>query len=157
MVNVKSCTSTTCSRKIVHRQQGTKSPGPGWTMVAEYPYGWTKWEKKCPPCESKKQRMPSRKVSSKSSRSKSRKPKSNKSRKSAKRVTSSKSKAVSKSKAKPDTRGCTRQFTAKYMKRDSPPYPANQCCGSTKTGNDGMSWTSSRTPYQKACNWKRSK
>jgi hypothetical protein len=40
-------------------------------------------------------------------------------------------------------RGCTQQFTKKYMTRPSPPYPANECKGYIKVGNDGQFWKSS--------------
>ena len=39
-------------------------------------------------------------------------------------------------------RHCTRQFTQKYMTRGSPPYPANECKGSVKLGNDGYLYES---------------
>lgn len=42
----------------------------------------------------------------------------------------------------PLPRGCAKQSTKKYTSRISPPYPANQCCGATKTGNDGRMWVS---------------
>lgn len=34
-----------------------------------------------------------------------------------------------------DERGCVEQHTKKYMDRDSPAFPANQCCGEIKLGN----------------------
>ena len=34
-------------------------------------------------------------------------------------------------------RGCVRQYTKKYMERPSPPYPASECIGTIKVGNDG--------------------
>jgi hypothetical protein len=43
-----------------------------------------------------------------------------------------------------DDRGCTRQHTKKYTSRDSPPYPANNCAGQTRIGNDGELWHSKR-------------
>lgn len=43
-----------------------------------------------------------------------------------------------------DERGCTRQFTKKYMERGSPPYPANNCGGQTRMGNDGNMWHSKK-------------
>lgn len=37
---------------------------------------------------------------------------------------------------------CSKQFTAKYITRPSPPYPANMCCGMSLLGNDGEMYTS---------------
>lgn len=34
-----------------------------------------------------------------------------------------------------NSRGCVEQHDAKYQSRDSPPYPANQCCGQILYGN----------------------
>jgi hypothetical protein len=53
--------------------------------------------------------------------------------------TSSKRKTVEK---RPS--GCVRQFTKKYMERSSPAFPANQCRGSVKMGNDGQAYESTR-------------
>jgi hypothetical protein len=39
-------------------------------------------------------------------------------------------------------RGCTEQYNKKYTTRPSPPYPANECKGYTKIGNDGQFWKS---------------
>ena len=37
--------------------------------------------------------------------------------------------------------GCVKQTDKKYLDRDSPPYPANQCLEHTKKkGNDGNRW-----------------
>jgi len=47
-------------------------------------------------------------------------------------------------------RGCSRQSTSKYMSRKSPPYPANNCCGMTKRGNDGNMYRSSGSKH---CRW----
>ena len=47
-------------------------------------------------------------------------------------------------------RGCSRQTTSKYMSRKSPPYPANNCCGTTKRGNDGNMYRSSGSKH---CKW----
>jgi len=38
--------------------------------------------------------------------------------------------------------GCIRQTTKKYLSRDSPPYPANQCPNEIKKGNDGLNYQS---------------
>ena len=48
------------------------------------------------------------------------------------------------------SRGCSRQSTSKYMSRKSPPYPANNCCGMTKRGNDGNMYRSSGSKH---CKW----
>lgn len=37
---------------------------------------------------------------------------------------------------------CERQETKKYTSRKSPPYPANECKGSVKKGNDGKMYKS---------------
>ena len=37
---------------------------------------------------------------------------------------------------------CVKQTTKKYTSRPSPPYPANECQGLTKTGNDGQLYQS---------------
>ena len=39
-------------------------------------------------------------------------------------------------------RGCSFQFTRKYMTRPSPPYPANECKNKKKIGNDGEPYRS---------------
>ncbi len=50
--------------------------------------------------------------------------------------------------------GCVKQTTrSKYLKRDSPPYPANECCDMTLKGNDGLMYKS--TPNKNGvCTWK---
>jgi hypothetical protein len=54
----------------------------------------------------------------------------------------------------PKRRGCVEQFTKKYTSRPAPPYPANECCYSVKTGNDGRRYIS--TPNKNGiCTWKR--
>ena len=50
---------------------------------------------------------------------------------------------------------CSRQTSAKYVARDSPPFPANACCGQTRVGNNGEVWASTRTGAQTACTWKK--
>ena len=37
---------------------------------------------------------------------------------------------------------CVKYATQKYASRPGPPYPANECCGMTKTGNDGYKYMS---------------
>jgi hypothetical protein len=44
--------------------------------------------------------------------------------------------------SKRTARGCSRQSTKKYSSRSSPPFPANNCCGATKKGNDGQMYKS---------------
>ena len=47
---------------------------------------------------------------------------------------------------------CIKQNTKKYTSRKSPPYKANECCGETKKGNDGMMYKSK--PNKKGiCKW----
>lgn len=56
---------------------------------------------------------------------------------------------TSKSKA---SKGCSRKYTKKYSTRSSPSYPANECCGSIKKGNDGKRYVSK--PMSKGiCRW----
>ena len=40
---------------------------------------------------------------------------------------------------------CVKQTTKKYTTRPSPPFPANQCPGKKKKGNDGNFWKSTQT------------
>jgi hypothetical protein len=54
---------------------------------------------------------------------------------------------------KVDTRGCSRQTSPKYKKRNSPPYPANQCCGSMMKGNDGEMYISKEMSRAGHCRW----
>lgn len=37
---------------------------------------------------------------------------------------------------------CVKNTTQKYASRPGPPYPANECCGMTKMGNDGQKYVS---------------
>lgn len=37
---------------------------------------------------------------------------------------------------------CVKNTTQKYSSRPGPPYPANECCGMTKMGNDGYKYVS---------------
>lgn len=48
--------------------------------------------------------------------------------------------------------GCDEQFTAKYTNRQSPPYPANQCCGIVLRGNDGRLYFS-KADKNNVCKW----
>ena len=41
-------------------------------------------------------------------------------------------------------KGCTIQTSAKYANRPSPPYPANECQGMIRLGNDGREYASTR-------------
>lgn len=52
-------------------------------------------------------------------------------------------------------KGCYKQTTKKYTspKRKSPSYPANECCGKTKVGNDGNKWKSLKNS-KNICQWK---
>ncbi len=47
---------------------------------------------------------------------------------------------------------CEPQSKKKYLIRNSPNYPANQCCGMIKTGNDGIEYISRRTSTG-ICRW----
>ncbi len=49
-------------------------------------------------------------------------------------------------------RGCSLQSTKKYRSRKSPPYPANNCCGATKKGNDGNTYKSVKASNG-ICRW----
>ena len=51
----------------------------------------------------------------------------------------SKSKNNVESKSKSE---CVRQHTSKYIKRKSPPFPANKCKNQYRAGNDGLLWFS---------------
>lgn len=54
-------------------------------------------------------------------------------------------------------RSCERQHgVAKYSARPSPPYPANECCGTVKKGNDGNMYRSVRA-NNGVCRWVRAK
>ena len=45
--------------------------------------------------------------------------------------------------ARPPTRGgCVRQTSPKYRDRPSPPFPANECRGQIKEGNNGKPYES---------------
>lgn len=49
---------------------------------------------------------------------------------------------------------CVMQTTKKYLTRPSPPYPANDCCGKKKTGNDGFQYISEPNAMG-ICAWKK--
>ena len=85
----------------------------------------------------------------KSKRSKKLK-KSKRSKKSKKSKRSKKSKKSKRSEQSVDT--CSKQSTKKYKSRNSPPFPANKCCGLSKKGNDGKLYTSRK--YGKSCKWR---
>ena len=44
------------------------------------------------------------------------------------------------------------QTQERYLTRDSPPYPANKCCGYKKLGNDGTTYLSKRGSNG-VCRW----
>jgi hypothetical protein len=54
--------------------------------------------------------------------------------------------------------GCQRKTSARYMRRLSPPYSANEekCRGTTKLGNDGLPWKSTEN-VRGIFYWKRVK
>ena len=75
-----------------------------------------------------------------------------------KKTSPKKNKSPSKrSSPKPDVRGCSRQIAPKYMDRNSPPYPANQCCGRTMKGNDGEMYVSKSMSSAGHCRWVKAK
>ncbi len=47
---------------------------------------------------------------------------------------------------------CVRKTQKKYVLRDSPAYPANECCGMIKIGNDGHQYISKRA-VTGICRW----
>lgn len=49
---------------------------------------------------------------------------------------------------------CVRQTSARYTTRGSPPFPANQCCGETKRGNDGAMYRSIPN-IRGICTWRK--
>jgi len=48
---------------------------------------------------------------------------------------------------------CPYSFNKKYQTRPSPPYPANECCGFTKRGNDGNMYKSV-SDKNGVCTWR---
>ena len=50
---------------------------------------------------------------------------------------------------------CKKRTTKKYTTRKSPAYPANECCGKKKKGNDGNFWVS-KPDKNGVCRWVRS-
>lgn len=63
-------------------------------------------------------------------------------------------KSVVKKSAEKKSRGCSRQTAKKYVGRPSPPFPANECCGQEKVGNDGEMYVS-RADKNGRCAWKK--
>lgn len=61
-------------------------------------------------------------------------------------------KVISKKSPKKSPKNCSRVYTKKYSSRSSPPYPANECCGSIKKGNDGKKYVS-RSDVKGICRW----
>lgn len=59
-------------------------------------------------------------------------------------------------KRQPKTGGCVAQTGTKYLGRPSPAYPANQCCGETKVGNDGNMYVSVAN-RSGVCRWVKQK
>lgn len=51
--------------------------------------------------------------------------------------------------------GCHKKSTKKYTSRSSPPYPANECCGLRKRGNDGNMYISVAASNG-VCRWVKS-
>lgn len=54
------------------------------------------------------------------------------------------------------SKGCKRQSQKKYVIRSSPSYPANECCGKTMRGNDGIKYKSVKD-VNGVCRWKKVK
>ena len=48
---------------------------------------------------------------------------------------------------------CKQQYTKKYISRPGPPWPANQCCGVDRRGNDSQMYRSTRNSNG-ICTWK---
>jgi hypothetical protein len=104
-----------------------------------------------------KSRKSKKSKSRKSNKSKSRKSNKSKSRKSNKRgrrkaLIRSRTRVRKIERVKRSARGCSRQSTSKYSSRKSPPFPANNCCGSIKKGNDGNKYRSKRASNG-ICRW----
>lgn len=57
---------------------------------------------------------------------------------------------------KPKGVKCMKSSLKKYTTRPGPPYPANDCCGSTRKGNDGKMWFS-KMDSAGICRWRRKK
>ncbi len=57
-------------------------------------------------------------------------------------MANSRSKSRSKARGSPEKTGCVEQHTKKYTQRPSPAFPAAQCPGESRVGNDGKSYTS---------------
>ena len=51
---------------------------------------------------------------------------------------------------------CEKQTTKKYTERKGPPYPANECCGKKKKGNDGNMYESVKNK-KGVCRWQKIK
>ncbi len=98
----------------------------------------------------KRSKRRSTKRSKRSKRSKRRSSRSKKTKSGKRRLISSRRGQRAKERVARAARGCSRQTTSKYMSRNSPPYPANNCCGTTKRGNDGHMYRSSGSKH---CKW----
>ena len=53
-------------------------------------------------------------------------------------------------------KGCVLQTQKKYTSRNSPPYPANECCKEIHQGNDGCMYES-RPDKNNVCRWYKQK
>jgi hypothetical protein len=111
----------------------------------------SKSKKKVKAKSKSKKKVKSKSKSKKKVKAKSKKVK--KASKSKKVKKASKSKSANKVKKASKSRGCVRQFSKKYTSRKSPPYPANECCGMVKRGNNGLDWLSKRASNG-VCRWK---
>jgi hypothetical protein len=110
-----------------------------------------KYSRKSQKRSKKSTKRSKRRSTKRSKRSKKRSTKRSKKTKSGKRrLISSRRGQRAKERVARSARGCSRQSTSKYMSRNSPPYPANNCCGMTKRGNDGNMYRSSGSKH---CKW----
>ena len=91
-----------------------------------------------------------RRVSARKSRKLSKRKSVRKSLRKSRRI-SRKSKRISR---RSINNGCVKQTTSKYLKRSSPPYPANKCCGQELLGNDKNMYITNKNKNG-VCRWVR--
>jgi hypothetical protein len=103
---------------------------------------------------SKRSKSKSKRSHKRSKRSKSKSKRSHKRSKRSKSKSRRKTPLVTKYSIKAKSRGCSKQFTKKYLYRNSPSFPANNCRGNIINGNDGKLYRS--TPDKNGIyKWKR--
>ena len=66
-------------------------------------------------------------------------------RKSARRSARKSARKSARRSARKSDSGCEQHFTKRYTSRPSPPYPAQNCKGMRKLGNDNHPWNSERS------------